>query len=496
MTWLTGLWHDMVDWLPALLVLLHLLIFWATIVWILMTKVESTSAVAWCLIVILVPYFGALFFVMFGYQHVDRPLRRKRKQLEQFRGGGTGEPLEPVPALNGAAPGSPCLHSLQRVADRVGAHPLTHGNHVDFYHHGPDAFTAMLEAIRSAQHHIHLEFFIVQPDELGRHVLEELTTKANAGVQVRLLYDAMGSHRMRRSLLVPLQEAGGETSVFLPLNPLRRRIQINMRNHRKLLIVDGVVGFTGGLNIGDEYVGKDPYFGYWRDTHLRLRGPGVADLQRVFCEDWDYAAGESLRDGAHAKIGASYFKTDPGDGPYPVQVIDSGPDRDLKSIREVYFAAILQARKRVWIASPYFVPDAGILDALRLAAYLGVDVRFLGQFQPDKWIPQYAAQYYWNQMLQVGVKVYQYSRGMLHSKVMMIDDDWASVGSANLDNRSLHLNFELNCLIYSEKAVAELAAAFESDLEYAIRLDPKVFARRPFANRLLENACRLMSPVL
>ena len=269
-----------------------------------------------------------------------------------------------------------------------------------------------------------------------------------------------------------------------------------MRNHRKILVVDGVEGFTGGLNIGDEYLGRDPYYGYWRDTHLRLRGSAVSHLQRVFCEDWDFAAKEYLSDPSGAASGASYFQAGPGEGAYPVQVIDSGPDRDLKSIREIYFAAILQARQRVWIASPYFVPDAGILDALRLAAYFGVDVRFLGQFQPDKWMPQFAAQYYWADMLRVGVKIYQYTRGMLHSKVMIVDDDWASVGSANLDNRSLHLNFELNCLIYSPEAVAELAKAYEEDLGHAIRLDPKVYSRRPFATRLLENACRLMSPVL
>ena len=192
------------------------------------------------------------------------------------------------------------MHPLQRLADRVGAHPLTLGNHVDFYHHSPDAMDAMLEAIRGARHHIHMEFFIFQPDELGRQVLDELTAKAKAGVKVRLLYDAMGSHRLRRRLLEPLHAAGGKTSVFLPINPLRRRVQINMRNHRKIFVVDGTVGFTGGLNIGDEYIGLNDYFGYWRDTHLRLRGPAVAELQRVFCEDWDFAAGEHFSDGQNA----------------------------------------------------------------------------------------------------------------------------------------------------------------------------------------------------
>jgi cardiolipin synthase len=184
------------------------------------------------------------------------------------------------------------------------------------------------------------------------------------------------------------------------------------------------------------------------------------------------------------------------DGPYRAQIVDSGPDRDLKAIREVYFAAILKARKRVWIASPYFVPDNGLRDALRLAGHLGIDVRFLGQNHPDKWMPLFAARYYWSEVLASGVKVYQYTKGMLHSKVVLVDGEWASVGTANFDNRSLHLNFEVNCLIYSAQAVAELEAAFERDLEDAIRLDRHVFARRPFAARLLENACRLMSPVL
>jgi cardiolipin synthase len=262
-----------------------------------------------------------------------------------------------------------------------------------------------------------------------------------------------------------------------------------MRNHRKITVVDGAVGFVGGLNIGDEYLGKVQRFGFWRDTHLRMEGPAVSDLQRIFLEDWDFASGEHLSD-------PKYFAPKANCGPYPVQVIDSGPDRELKGIREMYFAAILQAKERVWIASPYFVPDAGLRDALRLAGYLGIDVRLLCQYHPDKLIPQFAARYYWTEMLEAGVKIYQYTKGMMHAKVVLVDGEWASVGTANLDNRSLHLNFEVNCLIYSPQAVAELEASFLRDLETAIRLDRGVYARRPFSGRLLENACRLLSPVL
>lgn len=494
MQWFAEVWDDFYELWPAILFIGNLLILVGSLTWVLMTKSDSTSAVAWCLVILLVPYLGALLFVLFGYQHVHRPLKRKRRHKKNYQRMVTGPEQQNVAAP--FEPGESLAGGMQRLADRVGASPLTLGNEVVFFNDGVLAFEAMLEAIQSARHHIHLEFFIFHPDELGKEVLGILTAKAKSGIEVRLLYDAMGSHHLPQRLVKPLRAVGGKVSEFLPINPLRRRFQINMRNHRKILVVDGNVAFVGGLNIGDEYVGKNAYFGYWRDTHMLIRGPAVRYVQAVFCEDWDFAAEENLRDAEGSPSGCRYFEPTPVQGPCALQIIDSGPDRDMKSIREIYFAAILRARRRVWIASPYFVPDAGILDALRLAAYLGVDVRFLGQFRPDKWVPQLAAQYYWGPLLEVGVKIYQYTRGMMHAKVMIVDDDWASVGSANLDNRSLHLNFELNCLIYTPDAVRQLAETFEQDLENSIRLDTHSYLHRPFATRLLENACRLMSPVL
>jgi cardiolipin synthase len=262
-----------------------------------------------------------------------------------------------------------------------------------------------------------------------------------------------------------------------------------MRNHRKLLLVDGQVGFTGGLNIGDEYLGTVKRFGYWRDTHLRLRGPAVAGLQRVFIEDWDFAASEDLK-------GNDYYPKPNFGGPHLVQVVHSGPDQELNSIREIYFAAILRARERLWIASPYFVPDAGLRAALALAGFSGIDVRLLCQYHPDKWIPLFAGRYYWDEMLRAGVKVYQYTKGMMHAKVILVDGEWASVGSANLDNRSLYLNFEANCLIYNRDVVGGLEAMYLDDLVHSIRLRERAYAERPLAGRVIENACRLLSPIL
>jgi cardiolipin synthase len=490
---LTIYWDDFLEWLPVLIGLLDVTVSLATLAWILMVKKDATSAVAWCLLVIFLPIVGAIVFVLFGDQHVKRPLQRKRRHKQQYRQPphepSSSEITPPPSGLEFPKCGEIRDEHMAWLAQRFGGFPMTTGNQIAFYYEGRPAFDAMLEAIRGARHHVHLETFIFQPDETGQIFLDLMTQKAKEGVQVRLLYDAMGSIRFHRKKLVSFLASGGKTSAFFPLNPFRRRLQVNMRNHRKILVVDGEVGFVGGLNVGDEYLGKVQRFGFWRDTHLRLEGPAVSDLQRIFIEDWDFASAEHLSD-------RKYFTPKANCGPYPVQVIDSGPDRELKGIREMYFAAILQAKERVWIASPYFVPDAGLRDALWLAGYLGIDVRLLCQFHPDKLIPQYAARYYWAEMLEAGVKIYQYTKGMMHAKVVIVDGEWASVGTANLDNRSLHLNFEVNCLIYSPQAVAELEASFLRDLETAIRLDRAVYARRPFSGRLLENACRLMSPVL
>lgn len=493
MSWLADFWDQIAGWLPAVLVLLNALTVVLTIGWVLMTKTDSTSAVAWCLLVLFLPFVGALSFFVFGYQHVNRPLKRKRKHKLRYR-----SPTAPAqgdsqtePARIGF-PRNSASDSLSRLASRCGAYPVTFGNEIDFYHDGGPAIDGMIEAIQGARHHIHILVFIFQPDNLGRQFIDLLAAKAREGVEVRLLYDAMGSLRLGGGLLRRLHEAGGKSSVFLPLNLFRRRLQVNMRNHRKIIIVDGKVGFVGGLNIGDEYLGRVARFGYWRDTHIRVKGPAVCDLQRLFVEDWSFASGENV-DAART---SEYFPVGADDGPYPVQVVDSGPDRDMKAIRELTFAAILKAQHRLWIASPYFVPDAGLLDALRLAAYNGVDVRLLGQLKPDKWVPQFAARYYWGQVLPAGIKVYQYKRGMMHAKVMLVDDEFAVVGTANLDNRSMHLNFEVNCLIYSEPAVAHLEQVFLRDFEDAVLLERAAFARRPFVARLAENACRLLSPIL
>jgi cardiolipin synthase len=475
----TRYWQDITAWV----VLLDLVVTVGTLAWVLQTKRETMSAIAWSLTVLLVPFLGAFLFFIFGYQSVARPLNRKKRRRSAYKRlfgetGGTG------------ADTPDRWDTLARLGHHGDGFPVTGGNAVELYHDGHTAYEAMLAAIHSARHHVHIEFFIFRSDASGQRFIDALCACAARGVEVRFLYDSVGSYNLRSALVRKLRDAKGRAAAFLPiLNPFYR-MRVNLRNHRKILVVDGRVGFTGGLNIGDEYLGLHPKFGYWRDTHFRVEGPAVEGLQRVFLEDWHFASDEAL----HGKVYYPKFEKLPGSS--MVQVVHSGPDADYKTIRETYFAGILNARNRVWIASPYFVPDAGLRDALCLAARSGIDVRFLGLFRPDKWVPYLAARFYWADMIAAGVKVYQYTAGMMHSKYVLVDGEWASVGSANLDNRSLLLNFEANCQLFDSALVQELEREFLKDLDVSVRLDPEVFGSRPLLGRVAENAARLFSPIL
>lgn len=450
--------------------------------WVLLSKKDATSTVAWCLLVLFVPLLGAFLFWGFGYNYLLHRVRRRRGE----RSGRSKQIPHPDGLPQHADRGE---HDLGELAERVNAYPLRRGNALIVYHETEQAYKALLEAIAAAQRYIHLEYFIFRSDATGNRFLELLTQKAKEGVEVRFLYDAMGSLHLKARSLRPLSEAGGQVAAFLPLNPLHSLIRVNLRNHRKITIVDGRIGFTGGLNIGDDYLGKNPALGYWRDSFVRLEGPAVADLQRVFSEDWEFVRNERLPEGKFAQ-------PQPEAGEARVQIADSGPDQETNTIREIYFLAMISARRRLWISSPYLVPDNGLFDALRAARYRGVDVRILTLLRPDHYISYYAGLYYAAELLAYGVKIYLYRKGMMHAKLMMVDGRWGMVGSANLDNRSLHLNFEIGCILHDAEQVAQMEAVYERDLANAVPLDQKILEARSWASRTLENACRLFTPAL
>jgi cardiolipin synthase len=479
---ITNYWH----YITAAFAIVDLVIVLPFIAWILSLKKESTSAIAWCLLVILLPLFGALLFVLFGYQNVHRPLKRKRQHRLRFRTKPATLPIEAATPSQAPVAG---YEGLGHLAARLGATWPIGGNRVEFFSEGRTAFDSVFAAIEAAKHHIHVQFFIFRADKLGTKLLSALTAKARAGVEVRLLVDGIGARKLKHRQLQSLLDAGGKAADFLPVSIWRRRLQVNLRNHRKIVVIDGSVGFTGGLNVGDEYLGESARFGPWRDTFLRLEGPAVEGLQSVFIEDWDFTCGEPLQ-------GPPYFPTFESVGDINAQVMSSGPDLEFRSIREMYFAAITKARTRLWITTPYYVPDQGIRDALCLASMSGVDVRLLLPKTPDHLMPYFAGRYYVPDLLTCGVKVYRYTRGFIHSKVVLVDGQWASVGTANLDNRSLLLNFEVNCAFHTPRIVAELERQFLHDLEDSFRVEQRVFAKRTWPGKLAENVCRLFAPVL
>ncbi len=451
---------------------------------VLVRKRHPVSAWAWALAVVFIPWLGAFLFVVFGAQRIRRRLRRKLYHRSRFLR------LWVSPRdRKERATGKPTWAGMDAFALRVGGSPASEGNELELYAGGVDAFEAKREAILAAKRHVHAEYFIVQNDATGRDFVDLLCEKARGGVEVRLLVDALGSRRAG-PLLNALRRAGGRAAEFLPPRIRGGGVMPGLRNHRKILVCDGQVAFTGGLNIGDEYVNKSPRFPSWRDTHARVRGPAVLALQRVFAEDWDFAADEML-------TGDNYFPEPFEKGAERVQVVWSGPDQDDNATRETFFTAMTSARRHLWIATPYLVPDGALLTALRSAALRGVDVRILTQsWPPDHWISHWAGRYFWEELLVSGVRIFEYTGGMMHAKVMIADGAWASMGTANLDVRSIRLNFEVNLHLHSLGTVERLEADFRRDLRASREVHLGTFRRRPLRHHFAENLCRLFSPLL
>ncbi|MCA9522590.1 MAG: cardiolipin synthase, partial [Myxococcales bacterium] len=347
---------------------------------------------------------------------------------------------------------------------------------------------------RDARHHIHVQFYIIKGDKWGAALRDRLAARAKEGIEVRVLVDAVGSYGLSRGFWDPLTEVGGQVGIFKPVNPLvrlRRRDRVDFRNHRKIVVVDGRLGFTGGINIGKEYLGLNPELGHWRDTHVRIEGPAALALQRVFAEDWWLTTEEALDN-------AAYYPDPPTDPPghCAVQVLESGPDQRWSPIHMFYIQAITLARRRIWITSPYFVPDDVLETALTGAALRGVDVRILVPSKSDVRLITWASRSYYQGMLDAGIRIYEYARGFVHAKTMVVDDWVAAVGSANLDIRSFHLNFEVNAFVFSRYLATQLAEQFRSDLRDAREVATNYRDALGIGPRLVQSFARLLSPLL
>lgn len=440
-------------------------------------------SLAWIFAILAFPLLGALAFLLLANPSIRRTTRRKRRSTARLR---SSMALRKAARL--ASRPTP-QGQLLRLAEQVTGLPPSSGNRVELLAGNERAFERLEAALRSARRSIWAEYYIVLNDETGRRFLDLLAERARAGAEVRLLYDAVGSLSINARLLEAIRASGGKTAAFLPLNPLKRRWSVHLRNHRKIVVVDGEVGFTGGMNVGDGYSGRAllrPVRRY-RDNHLEVRGPAVGDLAQTFAEDWSFATGGHLHPMPHPSPVRG--------GRSLVAVVPSGPDQELNASAEVHFGAIGAARKRLYLTSPYFIPDDPTLRALVNASLRGVDVRILLPGRSDLVLLGPAIRSYFPALLGGGVRIFEY-RFPLHAKTMVVDGSWGIVGSANVDIRSFRLNFELGALVVDPAFARTLERRFLADLEGAVEVTPRQIARRGFLDRLAYGAARLLSPLL
>ncbi|KGM95295.1 phospholipase D [Clostridium novyi A str. 4552] len=367
---------------------------------------------------------------------------------------------------------------------------FTQDNNVKIYTDGHSKFNDLLTSIKNAKHHIHMVYYIIKNDSLGNYVIDALTEKAAEGVEVRLLYDGMGCLRLSNHFFDNLKAAGGKVSCFFPsLLPLIN-IRVNYRNHRKIAVIDGKEAYVGGFNIGDEYLGKNKKFGYWRDTHIKVTGSAVDSLQQRFLLDWRYASNEKIT------FDKKYFPTKHSSGEIGMQIVSSGPDSEWEQIKNGYLKMIQSAKKNIYIQTPYFIPDESIFEALKIASLSGVDVKIMIPSKPDHMFVYWASFSYLGELLKSGAQGYCYKKGFIHSKTLVVDGKVCSVGTANMDVRSFKLNFEVNAFIYDSNVSSEFEDIFKNDARDSIKLTQDSYENRSVIIKFKESISRLLSPVL
>jgi cardiolipin synthase len=428
------------------------------------------GAMAWALGLVLLPYVTLIPYLYLG--------------SSRFRGYRQGRPAHGLPALPSTPHGAP--HDTRYAAvTAILERDFSRPHRLRLLIDGAAAFDAMFAAIAQARQRVLVQFFVIHDDGLGRRLQQALLQRAAAGVQVCVLYDGIGSRDLPQRYVDQLR-AGGVAIHPFATHRWSNRFQLNFRNHRKILVVDGDCGFVGGLNVGDEYLGLKPPLAPWRDTHLELRGPAVADLQRLFAADWQWITGASL----------PLLATPPVEGEASVLMVASGP-ADRRETASLFFtAAINAARQRLWLSTPYFVPDQAVFAALQLAVLRGVDVRVLIPSRPDHRTVFLASAVHAHRALRAGIGVFRYQPGFLHQKALLIDQDSAAIGSMNLDSRSFRLNFEVGALVVDTGFAAEVAAMLERDFAQALAVTEREYLDAPYLRRVAMNVARLFDPLL
>nr|WP_319948127.1 cardiolipin synthase [uncultured Shimia sp.] len=438
------------------------------------------GAVAWVVFLIAAPYFAIVSYLFLGHRKFNDYVVARRASQRVLDGMAQSRKSYP--------PRGDTLDVGYQVFETLAASPVVSGNDIQVLIDGDKTFDAIFDALENARSYILFQFYIIRDDTLGQDIQRRLVDAAQRGVAVYVLYDSIGSSRLPWGYINVLTEAGVKMLDTNALQGPTNRLRVNFRNHRKTVIVDGRIGFTGGLNVGDEYMGRSPVFGHWRDTHCKVEGPIVSQLQLVFCEDWLWATEDGLFDDL-------FWRPEPAPSNFDALIMATGPADDLDTGNLYFCAMIRAARHRLWIASPYFVPDADIVSALKVAALKGIDVRILIPEKADHWVTWLASFDYLDELREAGVVFWRYDNGFMHQKVALVDDSIAAIGTHNLDNRSCALNFEASVLAFEEDVAKDVADMFKADFAQS-RISTRTLSEQPLWIRLGAPVSRLFAPLL
>ena len=459
---------------------------------IFLERKDPSSTLAWIMILFLVPVVGILLYILFSQNIYRKKIFRFKILEKRILESSLGNQIEDFKSNTFVFK----QKEIENYKNMIHLHQIhsnslfTQDNQIEIFTDGKEKFNELLSDIQKAENSIHIMYFIFQNDSLGKTIIRALTEKANEGVEVRLLLDAMGSKKITPRVLKLFTQAGGKVAYFFPSRIKLFNLKFNYRNHRKLVVLDGKIGYIGGFNVGNEYLGEKKKVGYWRDTHIKVLGSAVYDMQTRFILDWRSASKEDL------DISLGYYNEPMLSGQTGIQIVSSGPDSIHQQIKLGYLKLISSAKKNIYIQTPYFVPDDSILEALKVACLSGLDVRIMIPCRPDHAFVYWATYSYIGELLNAGAKVYIYENGFLHSKMICVDGIVSSIGTANFDIRSFSLNFEVNAFIYDKKATAQLEKIFMKDMYLSSNMTKELYIERPLSIRFKESISRLLSNLL
>ena len=473
-----------------ILIVINYLVAISAVFTILLKNINPTKTVSYILVLVFFPFFGLVVYYLFGQEYRKTKIFNRKDIANSSIIKSVGANLfikeTDLDAIDKKLDDKIKLIKLLKNSDKS---PLTLRNNVDILVNGNLKFKRLLNDLMNAKQYIHLEYYVLKDDKIGTKLLDVICEKAKEGLEVKLSYDDVGS-KLSRKMKQKLDDSGVEHFPFMKVLFSSLAGKSNYRNHRKIAIIDGVIGYVGGINVSDNYMNYDDSPFFWRDTHLRIEGEAVKVLQFHFLTTWDFVTSNDI------EIKKEYFPAISCEKNVAVQIAASGPDTDWANIMEAILTAINNAETYIYLTTPYFIPNDQIVTALQIASRVGVDVRLIIPKKSDSWIAEYATNSFIEPLMEAGIKIYRYTKGFVHAKTMVVDDVFCTVGTCNLDNRSFNINFEINALIYDKEKSTELKGIFMDDIKDSDEINFERWQNRSKIYRLQESFCRLWAPLL